>query len=76
VKRERHEKPEPRTDDGIGGEVMKLKEIASYLNCHYTTVYRWPCGVRFLGCRALLSLISLLADGRLPCNVYYRNRIE
>jgi excisionase family DNA binding protein len=30
----------PRPDDAIGSEVMTLQEVAGYLNCHYTTVYR------------------------------------
>src|SRR5271155_2127086 len=32
--------PEPRANDGIGSEIMTLHDVARYLNCHYTTVYR------------------------------------
>jgi len=32
--------PEPRANDGIGSEIMTLRDVADYLNCHYMTIYR------------------------------------
>jgi excisionase family DNA binding protein len=32
--------PEPRANEGIRNEITTLQEVADYLNCHYTTVYR------------------------------------
>jgi excisionase family DNA binding protein len=37
----REPEPEPESGAGdLGSEIMTLQEVADYLNCHYTTVYR------------------------------------